>query len=72
MDCFRMDNYLLHVQESVNLTIYLYAQTMGQRIMLYIRKFTYLKHIYNTGIAASMTCALHQTIFYLDTNEKIE
>ena len=29
---------MLHVQESVNLTIYLYAQTMGQQRMLYIRK----------------------------------
>ena len=34
-----MDHYMLHVQESVNLTIYLYAQTMGQQRMLYIRKF---------------------------------
>ena len=34
MDCFPMDNYMLHVQESVNLTIYLYAQTMGQPRML--------------------------------------
>ena len=24
-----MDNYMLHVLESVNRTIYLYAQTMG-------------------------------------------
>ena len=39
-----MDNYMLHVQESVNLTIYLYAQTMKQRRILYIRKF--YKHIY--------------------------
>ena len=31
--------YMLHVQESVNLIIYSYAQTMGQRRMLYIRKF---------------------------------
>ena len=41
-----MDNYMLHVQESVNLTIYLYAQTMGQRRMLYIRKFYVVKNIY--------------------------
>ena len=34
--------FLLHVQESVNLTIYLYAQTMGQQRMLYIRKFIYI------------------------------
>ena len=33
-----MDNYMLHVQESVNLAIYLYAQTMGHRRMLYIRQ----------------------------------
>ena len=26
-DCFPMDNYMLHIQESINLTIYLY--TMG-------------------------------------------
>ena len=26
-----MDHYMLHVQESVNLTIYLYAKTMGQQ-----------------------------------------
>ena len=37
---------MLHVQESVNLTIYLYAQTMGQRRMLYIRKFYVVKNIY--------------------------
>ena len=41
-----MDNHMLHVQESVNLTIYLYAQTMGQRRMLYIRKFYVVKNIY--------------------------
>ena len=41
-----MDNYRLHVQESVNLTIYLYAQTMGQRRILYIRKFYVVKNIY--------------------------
>ena len=41
-----MDNYMLHVQESVNLTIYLYAQTIGQRRMLYIRKFYVVKNIY--------------------------
>ena len=45
-DCFPMDNYRLHIQESVNLTIYLYAQTMGQRRMLYIRKFYVVKNIY--------------------------
>ena len=38
-----MDNYMLHVQESVNLTFYLYEQTMGQRRMLYIRKFHVVK-----------------------------
>ena len=37
---------MLHVQESVNLTIYLYAQTMGQRRMLYIRMFYVVKNIY--------------------------
>ena len=37
---------MLHVQESVNLTIYLYAQTMGHRRMLYIRKFYVVKYIY--------------------------
>ena len=36
---------MLHVQESVNLTIYLYVQTMGQRRMLYIRKFYIVKNI---------------------------
>ena len=41
-----MDYYILHVQESVNLTIYLYAQTMGQQRMLYIRKFYVVKNIY--------------------------
>ena len=41
-----MDNYMLHVQEYVNLTIYLYAQTMGQQRMLYIRKFYVVKNIY--------------------------
>ena len=41
-----MDHYMLHVQESVNLTIYLYAQTMGQQRMLYIRKFYVVKNIY--------------------------
>ena len=45
-DFFPMDNYLLHVQESVNLTIYLYAQTMGHQRMLYIRKFYVAKNIY--------------------------
>ena len=37
---------MLHVQESVNLTICLYAQTMGHRRMLYIRKFYIVKNIY--------------------------
>ena len=37
---------MLHVQESVNLTIYLYAQTMGHRRMLYIRKFYVVKNTY--------------------------
>ena len=37
---------MLYVQESVNLTIYLYAQTMRQRRMLYIRKFYVVKNIY--------------------------
>ena len=37
---------MLHVPESVNLTIYLYAQTMGQPRMLYIRKFYVVKKIY--------------------------
>ena len=37
---------MLDVQESVNLTIYLYAQTMGQRRMLYIRMFYVVKNIY--------------------------
>jgi len=41
-----MDNFMLHVQESVNLTIYLYARTMGQPRMLYIRKFYVVKNIY--------------------------
>jgi len=36
---------MLHVQESVNLKIYLYAQTKGQRGMLYIRKFYVVKNI---------------------------
>jgi len=40
-----MDNYMLHVRELVNLTIYLYAQTIGQRRMLYIRKFYGVKNI---------------------------
>ena len=39
---------MLHVQESVNLTIYLYAQTMGHRRMLYIRKFYVVKNIYKS------------------------
>ena len=37
---------MLHVQESVNPTIYLYAQTMRQRRMLYICKFYVVKNIY--------------------------
>ena len=41
-----MDNYMLHVQESVNLIIFLYVQTMGQRRMLYIHKFYVVKNIY--------------------------
>ena len=41
-----MNHYMLHVQESVNLTIYLYALTMGQQRMLYIRKFYVVKNIY--------------------------
>ena len=41
-----MDSYMLHVEESVNLTIYLYAQTMGQQRMLYIRKFYVVKNMY--------------------------
>ena len=36
---------MLHVQELVNLTIYLYAQTMGQRRILYIRMFYVVKNI---------------------------
>ena len=38
--------FMLHVQESVNLIIYLYAQTMGHRRMLYIFKFYVVKNIY--------------------------
>ena len=38
-----MDNYMLHAQESVNRTIYLYAQTMEQQRMLYIHKFYAVK-----------------------------
>ena len=34
---------MLHVQESVNLTIYLYAQTMGHGRMLYILRFYVVK-----------------------------
>ena len=41
-----MDNFMLHVQESVNLTIFLYAQTMGHRRILYIRKSYVVKNIY--------------------------
>ena len=42
---------MLHVQESVNLSIYLYSQTVGQRRMLYIRIFYVVKNIYiDTGI----------------------
>ena len=37
---------MLHVQESVSLTIYLYAQTVGQPRMLYIRKFYVVKNIF--------------------------
>ena len=37
---------MLHVQDSVNLTIYLYAQTMRQRRMLNICKFYVVKNIY--------------------------
>ena len=37
---------MLHIQDSVNLTIYLYAQTMGQPRMLYIHKFYVVKNIY--------------------------
>ena len=37
---------MLHVQESVNLTIYLYPQTMGQPRTLYIHKFYVVKYIY--------------------------
>ena len=37
---------MLHVQESVNLKIYLYAHTMGQPRILYIRKFYVVKYIY--------------------------
>ena len=42
--CF-FHGQLLYVQESVNLTIYLYAQTMRQQRMLYIRKFYVVKNI---------------------------
>ena len=46
-DCFSHGQlYIVHVQESVNPTMYLYAQTMGQRRMLYIRKFYVVKNIY--------------------------
>ena len=37
---------MLYVRESVKLTFYLYAQTMGQQRMLYIRKFYVVKNIY--------------------------
>ena len=37
---------MLHVQELVNLTIYLYGPTVGQQRMLYIRKFYVVKNIY--------------------------
>ena len=49
-NCFFMDNYMLHIQKSVNLTIYLYVQTVGQRRMLYIRNFTLLKTYINLSI----------------------
>ena len=42
-DCFPKNNYMLHVQELLNLTIYLYVQKMGQRRILYIRKFYVFK-----------------------------
>ena len=47
-DFFPMDNYMFYVQESVNLKIYLYVQTMGQRRMVYTRRFYVVKntHIY--------------------------
>ena len=41
-----MDNYMLHVQESIKLTIYLYAQTMEQPRMLYIRMFYIVKNLH--------------------------
>ena len=45
MDCFSHGQlYVACSRVVLNLTIYLYAQTMGQRRMLYIRKF--YKHIY--------------------------
>ena len=37
---------MLHVQESLNLTIYLCAKTMGQRRKSYIRMFYLVKNIY--------------------------
>ena len=40
-----MYNCMLHLWGSVNLTIYLYAQTMGQRRLLYIHKF-YVVNLY--------------------------
>ena len=43
---FPWTNFMLHVHESVNLLIYLYAQTMGHRRMLYIRTFYVVKNIY--------------------------
>ena len=48
-----MDNCTLHVRGSVNLTIYLYAATIGQRGMLYIRKF----------YAVNLYCIYHLSIY---------
>ena len=56
-DCFPIDNYILHVQESVNPTINLYAQTMGQRRMLYIRMFYVVKNTY-----IGLSCMCHEVV----------
>ena len=61
---FPMDNCTLLVRGSVNLTIYLYAATTGQRRMWYIRKF-YAVNLYCIYLSISIKTSCVYTCLFV-------
>ena len=59
-----MDNCTLHVGGSVNLTVFLYALTMGQRRMLYSRKF-YEVNLYCICTSIYLSIYLYKNKLYV-------